>query len=291
MTKINKFLKENNLESLRFEKRGKVTIIDTNKGKYVYKEKTINNNILAYLKSRHFDYLPDIIKNDDYNVSRYIEKLDIPDEQKIIDLIKLTALLHSKTTHYKEVDKNYYEEIYNNIDNNLNYLYSYYTDLITIIESKVFPSPSEQLLSRNISMIYNTISDVKKRLDSWHELIKEKTKERNVILHGNLKLDHFIRNENSYFISWDKSKIGLPIFDIYKLYQNHASDFDFESLLEIYEKNYPLTKDEKELFRILICTPDVIDLKGNEYDKCKKISRTINKIYRSEKLVSPKTSK
>ena len=291
MTKINKFLKENNLESLRFEKRGKVTIIDTNKGKYVYKEKTINNNILAYLKSRHFDYLPDIIKNDDYNVSRYIEKLDIPDEQKIIDLIKLTALLHSKTTHYKEVDKNYYEEIYNNIDNNLNYLYSYYTDLITIIESKVFPSPSEQLLSRNISMIYNTISDVKKRLDSWHELIKEKTKERNVILHGNLKLDHFIRNENSYFISWDKSKIGLPIFDIYKLYQNHASDFDFESLLEIYEKNYPLTKDEKELFYILICTPDVIDLKGNEYDKCKKISRTINKIYRSEKLVSPKTSK
>lgn len=291
MTKLNEFLKENNLHALRYEKRGKATIIDTNNGKIVYKEKNIDDKILSYLKSRHFDYIPEIIKNEDYNITRYIEQLDIPDEQRIIDLIKLTALLHNKTTHYKEIDISYYEEIYNDIDNNLEYLYSYYTDIITIIESKVFPSPSEQLIAKNISKIYDTISENKKRLDLWHIHVKEKKKERNVVLHGNLKLDHFIRNERSYLINWEKSKIGIPIFDLYKLYQNHALEFDFESLIKIYEENYPLTKDEKELFYILISMPDIIELKGKEYIKCKNISKIIDKIYKTEQLISPQTPK
>ncbi len=291
MTKISEVLKKYNLTANRFEKKGKVTILDTDKGKYVYKEGRVDNKILIYLKSRNFDYMPNISQNEGYQMTRYIENLDIPDEQKIIDLVKLTALLHSKTTHYKEIDQNDYEEIYYSLDNNLKYLYSYYTDLITLIESKVFQSPSEQLLARNISKIYDAISENKKKLDKWRDLTKEKTKERNVILHGNLKLDHFIENEKSYLISWDKAKIGLPVFDIYKLYQNHALDFEFDSLLKIYEKSYPLTKDEKNLLYILISMPDIVEFKGTEYSKCKKISKTLDKIYKTEKIISPETSK
>ena len=291
MTKISEVLKKYNLTANRFEKKGKVTILDTDKGKYVYKEGRVDNKILIYLKSRNFDYMPNISQNEGYQMTRYIENLDIPDEQKIIDLVKLTALLHSKTTHYKEIDQNDYEEIYYSLDNNLKYLYSYYTDLITLIESKVFQSPSEQLLARNISKIYDAISENKKKLDKWRDLTKEKTKERNVILHGNLKLDHFIENEKSYLISWDKAKIGSPVFDIYKLYQNHALDFEFDSLLKIYEKSYPLTKDEKNLLYILISMPDIVEFKGTEYSKCKKISKTLDKIYKTEKIISPETSK
>ena len=291
MTKISEVLKKYNLTANRFEKKGKVTILDTDKGKYVYKEGRVDNKILIYLKSRNFDYMPNISQNEGYQMTRYIENLDIPDEQKIIDLVKLTALLHSKTTHYKEIDQNDYEEIYYSLDNNLKYLYSYYTDLITLIESKVFQSPSEQLLARNISKIYDAISENKKKLDKWRNLTKEKTKERNVILHGNLKLDHFIENEKSYLISWDKAKIGSPVFDIYKLYQNHALDFEFDSLLKIYEKSYPLTKDEKNLLYILISMPDIVEFKGTEYSKCKKISKTLDKIYKTEKIISPETSK
>lgn len=291
MTKISEVLKENNLTATRYEKKGKVTILDTDKGKYVYKEGNIDNKILSYLKSRNFDYMPDIIQNNGYYLTKYTKNLDIPDEQKIIDLIKLTSLLHSKTTHYKQIDLDDYEEIYDQLDNNLKYLYSYYTDLITLIESKVFQSPSEQLIARNISKIYNIISENKKKLDKWHDSIKEKRKVRNVVLHGNLKLDHFIRNEKSYLISWDKSKIGMPVFDIYKLYQNHALDFDFAPLLKIYENNYPLAKDEKELLHILINMPDIINLKGSEYDRCRKISRFFDKMYKTEKLILPETSK
>ena len=291
--KINQILKSKGLKPRSYKKKGKATLIETNEGKFIYKEGKLNPQILNYLKARSFDYIPFFLnnQNDSYQLENYIEPLDIPDDQKILDLIKLTALLHSKTTHYKEIDLDYYEQIYEDLNNNLNYLYLYYTDIITMIETKVYMSPHEQLLARNISKIYDTIDQNKQRLDKWHAQIKEKRKERRVVLHNNLKLDHFLQSKTPYLISWDKAKIASPVFDLYKLYQNHALDFDFEPLIDEYEKIYPLKKDEKELLFILISLPDLINIQASEYKNCREISQMIDKIYKTEILTSPKESK
>ena len=291
--RINQILKSKGLKPRSYRKQGKITIIETNDGKYIYKEGKLNSQILNYLKSRSFDYLPIFLnnENDPYQLETYINDLKIPSEQKILDLIKLVSLLHSKTTHYKEIDLDYYAQIYDDLDNNLNYLYLYYTDLITLIETKIYMSPSEQLLARNISKIYDTIATTKQKLDHWHEHIKEKRKERRVVLHNNLKLEHFRQSDMPYLISWDKAKIGSPVFDIYKLYQNHCLDFDFETILKEYENNYPLQRDEKELLFILISMPDLINFQHSEYQNCQTISKMIDKIYKTELLTSPKKSK
>ena len=291
--KINQILKSKGLVARGYKKQGKITMVDTNEGQYIYKEGRLNPQILNYLKSRSFDYLPFFLnnQNDTYQLTNYIKDLDIPKDQKILDLIKLTALLHSKTTHYKEIDLDYYEKIYEDLDNNLNYLYIYYTDLITIIESKVYMSPSEQLLARNITKIYETIDKNKEKLDQWHAHLKEKRKERRVVLHNNLKLDHFLESDKTYLISWDKSKIGNPVFDLYKLYKNHTLDFDFENILNEYENIYPLTKEEKELFFILISQPEPINFDHSEYKNCKIISKMLDKMFKTEILISPKESK
>ena len=283
---INKALKKYNLVPKKYEKKDSIKIIYTKDKKYIYKEKKPNNKILDYIKTRNFHYFPTLISNynDDYQITKYIEDYDIPKEQKILDMIILVSLLHSKTTHYKEVDLDTYEKIYEDLNNNYEYLLSYYNDLITIIETKVYMSPSEYLLARNISLIFKTLNENKKRLEKYHSLIKEKTTERNVVIHNNLKLDHFIRNKESYLISWEKAKIGIPIFDLYKLYNNHALDFEFKDLLKEYETHYPLKEDEKELLFILISMPNIIELKGSEFDKCKKITKEIERIYKTNNL-------
>ena len=145
-------------------------------------------------------------------------------------------------------------------------------------------SPSESLLARNISKIYDTISNTKEKLENWHELVKEKNKIRKVVIHGNLSLNHFLRGESSYLISWRKAKIDSPVMDLYRLYLNHA-------LFREYERHYPLMEDEKELLEILISLPDIITLSGTEYEKCKKISKSLDKIYKTEKLLSEEKSK
>ena len=53
--KINQILKGKGIKARGYQKRGKVTIIDTSEGKYAYKEGRLNPQILNYLKSRCFD--------------------------------------------------------------------------------------------------------------------------------------------------------------------------------------------------------------------------------------------
>ena len=92
-----------------------------------------------------------------------------------------------------------------------------------------------------------------------------------------------------YLINWDKSKIDMPLFDIYKLYKRVNNKFD--SYLKIYEANYPLRNEERLLLFILIALPDKIELKDNEYEMCTQINNLYENIFRTETLISKYTKK
>lgn len=289
MRKINDILKKYSLKPHRYIKEGNAIIVDTDKGKYVLKEKKGNNKIYNYLNSRNFDYYPNFISNnnEDYEIMEYIEEFEIPEDQKLMDLIDLIGLLHSKTTHYQEADEDDYKEIYEDINNNIIYLNSYYTDMINIIDSKVYMSPAEYLLARNITKIFAALSYSKGELDAWYELIKKSNKKRLVVLHNNLDLSHFLRNKESYLISWEKSKIDMPIFDIYKLYKRNGLEFEFSEVLKRYEKNYPLLPEEKKLLFVLMALPDKVEFGNDEYENCKKINKMVDFVYKTEMIISP----
>lgn len=295
MRELHDFFKKYNIKPNQYRKVGKTVVINTKDGSFVVKEKNPDRdpNIYTYLESRSFLYYPEIMNHptDRYEITPFIEEIDMPAEQKMQDLIELITLLHNKTTHYKEVDEADYKKIYEDVSGNIEYLYSYYVDLISVIESKVFMSSSEYLLARNITKILSAINYSKHELETWYELVKDKRKQRFVVLHNNLSLDHFIRNKNSYLTSWDKSKIDLPIFDLYKLYKRHALDFDFEVLLRQYERSYPLLEEERKLFFILISLPDKLELDGSEYQNCKQISQQADLLFKTDLLLSPYNAK
>lgn len=295
MRKFNDILIKYSLKPYRYEVRGKATIVYTDNGNYVIKEKNRDNNkdIYDYLNSRNFNYYPRFISDsdDDYVISEYIESSTVPREQKLTDLIDLVSLLHSKTTHYKEVDIADYKKLYEDIANNIEYLYGYYSDIITIIESKIYMSPPEYLLARNISSIFSSLNFCKEELEKWYELISKKTKQRLVVLHNNLDMSHFIINKESYLINWEKSKIDIPVFDLYKLYNRHNLDCDFEEAFHRYERNYPLLEEERKLLFILITLPDRIEFENNNYLMTKKVSHLIDKIYKTRQLILPYYSK
>lgn len=293
MKDINQILKQYNYKPYRYKKIGKTMIVDTDNGSIVIKKKNTNDEkIRKYLESRNFDYKPELIDIvDGYEISKYIEETDIPKEQKILDLVDLVSLLHSKTTHYKEITEDYFKELYEDLSNNIYYLNSYYHDLITVIESKIYMDPSEYLLARNISRIFASLNFCEKELENWYEIVKEKKQTRLVVLHNNLNLSHFIRNKSSYLISWDKSKIDNPIFDLYKLYRSHGEEFDFVSLLKRYEMNYPLLEEEKQLLFIMIAMPTKIEFTPNIFHNCTIIGKEIDLLFKTEVLISPYYSK
>ncbi len=295
MRKYNALFEKYSIVPTKYEFYKNVTIVNTDNKKYVIKEKNREDKypIFNYLNSRNFDYYPKILSDmdDEYEITEYIEQVDMPIEQKMSDMVDLVALLHSKTTHYEEVDEEEYKEIYEDINNNIAYLYSYYTDLIAVAENSIYMSPSQYMLALNISKILGALNFCKDEIDKWYKLVKEKRKQRLVVLHNNLDLTHFIKNKGSYLISWNKAKIDIPIFDLYKLYRRHSLNYEFSEIFKRYEHSYPLLEEEKKLFFILISLPDKLEFGSSEYQTCSDISNIIETLARTENFISPYYSK
>ena len=286
---------ENNLKNIINKyKAKKVTL--KNSAKIIENENTRlvikkdNPNILEtynYLLSRSFDYFPKIIyKDNDYNVYEYVEDVNEPSEQRILDIITLTSILHSKTTFYKEVDIDNYKYLYETINKKLEYLFNYYNDIITLIEKNIYMSPSNYIIARNINKIFETINYCKYEVDSWYELIKDKRKIRVVNIHNNLSLDHYIKNDKPYLISWNKNKIDMPIYDLLTLYKKYYLDFDFYELFNYYESRYPLTNEERKMLFILMSIPEKLVLDSSEYKNSIKCRKFFDYIYKTEDLIN-----
>ena len=106
--------------------KGKTKIFNCTSGNYVIKEKKNKDikELYNYLSSRNFMYYPKLIEDnrDEVNVYEYVEDNSIDEEQKLIDLIKLISLLHSKTSYYKEITNDKIKEIYEELLGRVEYI-------------------------------------------------------------------------------------------------------------------------------------------------------------------------
>ena len=261
-------------------------IIDNN---IVIKDRKNNDldRVYKYLKSRAFDYFPEpILLDSKYETYPYIEDSDEPREQKAMDLLHLLSLLHSKTTFYREVDIDKNKEIYENINENLNYLNNYYNDLITMIEKEVYMSPSSYLIARNINIIFDSIYFAKDSIDKWYKKIENNKNERVSYIHNNINLDHYLKNDKPYLISWNNSKIDNPIYDLLSFYRNHYLELNFDDLLHFYENSYPLKEEERLLMFTYMAIPSKFELENDEYKMCIKINKMIDYLYKTSNLIT-----
>ena len=272
-----------NINKLTIKRDAK--IIDN---KIVIKERE-NKNIdktYRYLKSRSFDYFPEPLEiNSNNEIYPYIEDADEPLEQKAVDLTHLITLLHNKTTFYREIDIDKNKEIYENIIGRLEYLNNYYTDLITLIEKEVYMSPSSYLIARNINIIFESIYFSKDKIEEWYKKIENNKNERVVNIHNNINLDHYRKSDKPYLISWNKSKIDSPIYDLLSFYQNHYLDLDFDDLFHYYESSYPLKEEERLLLFTYMAIPPKIEIEDSEYKMCIKINKIIDYLYKTSNLI------
>lgn len=251
------------------------------------KKKREIDNIYNYLLSRSFDYFPEVLNEDDeYIYYRYINDIDEPREQKMVDLVNLVSLLHNKTTFYKEVDIDNYKYIYESISKEIEDTYSYYNIVMDNIESEVYMSPSNYLIVRNITNIYNALRYAKRNIDRWYKMIENSRKLRVVMTHNNLSLDHYLKNDRPYLISFDNARIDMPLNDLVSLYKKHYLDFEFSDLLKIYLSKYPLSESEMILFLTIISIPDKIPNNDSEYMRVLSIRRIIDYVYKTADLVA-----
>ena len=283
-----KFFKDNGLPFNNIKKVNDLYIISNNNYKYVVKERKSNlDKKFNYLLSRSFNQFPRKFTFDKYDIYNYIEDKNMSDEERLYEIINLISLLHTKTTRYKNTCLDDYKIIYEKLLERIDYLNSYYSSLNDSIDNEIYMAPSHYLLVLNISKIYSSLFFCKSELDNWYELIKNSTRQRVAFIHNNLELDHLLYDDRPYLISWDKSKIDLPIYDLIHLYEKYYRITDFEILLNIYQKKYPLSKEELKLFFIMISIPKKIEFSNDEFQNIKSVRNIIEFLSKGDKLIRP----
>lgn len=275
--------------------KGNTKIFNCTSGNYVIKNKKNKDikELYKYLNSRSFKYYPKLIEDnrDEVNVFEYVEDNSIDNEQKLIDLINLISLLHSKTSYYKEITNDKIKEIYEELLGRVEYLEEYLNKIIYEIEDNVFVSPSGNLILINSSKIFSSLTFLKNEIEEWYKISIDTNKMRVSIVHNNLELDHYIKNENEYLISWDNYIIDSPILDIVKLYKNVYLTMDFSNPLKVYIEKFPLNENEKKLLFIMLVMPDEINLTNNELKNISIVRKYLDYIYKTENLIRPYYSK
>lgn len=274
----------------KITKKGQVVILNSTSGDLIVKQK--NNDIYTlyqYLKSRSFDYFPELIdfNRDDVHVFEFVKGVKMSDEQKAADLTELISLLHNKTSYYKKVTSDTYKAIYENIQANIIDLKTYYSDLFDLYVLNDYNSPSEYLFLRNYYEINNCLIFCDAKLNDWYNLVKDKHEERVSLIHNNLELDHFIKGDKDYLISWDKAVVDSPVLDMINFYRKEFHNLHFDSIFKTYFNNFELKEEEKQLLFICIAIPEKVVIEGNEYEKCMKISKLYDYIFNTEEVLKP----
>ena len=275
----------------KYTKIGKSTIINTSSGDYVIKQ--TNNKtkeLFSYLQSRGFSNFPKIIDDTrkDVTVYKYVPDIVMPKEQRSLDMINLVSNLHNKTTYFKEISQDKFKEIYEDVLSNVNYYKEYYSQKYDIFFKEVYHSPSHYLFLVNYYKLDLMLDFCKQQLDSWYELAKQENTQRVAVVHNNLSLDHFIKNDPDYLISWDKSKIETPVIDLVKFYQNNYLDVNFKKVFDKYLSNYPLNAMEKKLFFVLISIPPKIEFDMlDELKNTRDIRTKLDYVFKTEELIRP----
>lgn len=284
-----KLFKDNNLKYNKITKDKSCYIIETKDDKYAIKANELFlDKTYKYLYSRGFNYFPNYFKLDKYMVYNFIDSNNDKDEEKLIDIVMLLSILHLKTTRYIKVDIDDLKVIYENLDNKIDDLYNYYSKLNDEIDSTIYMSPSKYLLVRNISLIYRALNFSKNNLNNWYEIIKKSDKERKTLIYNNFDLNHIRKNKNvPYLISFSKSRIDFPIYELYDIYNKTYNIYDFKDILKVYESKYPLTKDELSLLFVLISIPDKIDFTKDDYINTINVKNMINKLIKSDLFIKP----
>ena len=243
-----------------------VEILNTDRGRFVIKEKKKNNyDLFKYLEAKNFhNYLNLYDYNDNYEIYPYIDNINITDEEKALDIVYLISMLHNKTTFYKVVELDTIKKIYEDVTDRLTYITNYYDNLKIIIENTTYMAPSGYLLLRNSTIIYNCIDRSRYFINKWYDLIKNKKNFRVATIHNYLELDHLLKSDDSYLISWDKSCKASPIYDLISLYNCVYDKVSFSSLFDLYNSKYPLLEEEYYLLFALLLIPDKVELINRE---------------------------
>ncbi|ERJ13577.1 hypothetical protein [Haloplasma contractile] len=205
--------------------------IKTDDGKTFCLKQTNNKNLMNiynYLVAAKFKHiiLPIRNKNNEYltsykhgylYVTPWCDDIGYPIERKLVDYLEILTIMHETTFIDKKFNKKQFVRTYAKQKKQLNNHFSIIDYFLVECES----SDYKQVFEWAFLMNYRKIIEVKNIFMTLQDKIDTLVDSIKVfpycMIHNNPIIDHFIvTNENKYFISLDKSILGISTHDFIK---------------------------------------------------------------------------
>lgn len=265
-------------------------ILESTSGNIVIKAKKRNmKELYNYLSSKGITNYPQLIDDsrEGIDLYKYIEDIPMPNEEKALELTRLIASLHSRTTYYKQVTEDDYKKIYEIIKEHINYLKYFLNYHYEECFKEIYPSPSSSCFLNNFYKASAALNFSEDKLESWYNKVKDKTSERLCQIHHHVSLEHFFHSDKDYLLSWEESTKDSPVIDMIEFYKRECFSCDFSILLKEYFSICPWSPEEKDLFFICISIPDEFAWKGSEFTIVLKVEKFFDYIFKTETLTRP----
>ena len=273
MNLSNLFIKYN-IKPYKYKYINKALIVYSDKI-YVIKKNAYKEDLYNFLEGNDFNlFLRPINYYEDLVIYNYLENNNKIELNNLLNMINSLAIMHSKTTSFKELSLDRVKEIYEGFNDNIDYLYNYYSSLEDSFNLNTFNSPEEYLFLRNISYIYSNLDFCKYLNELFYELANKSNKYRECLIINHLDIDNFI---NGYFTNLDHASINSPVYDLIDLYKNYY-DKDFNSLYKVYKSNYVLNRLEEVYFLLNISIPWKISFNDTHFNNTYNVHRLIDYI-------------
>lgn len=279
---MNNFLNDLNIKPYKYNYINKALIIYSDKI-YVLKKNSHKDKTYKYLDGISFDNFIKPIKKDNLNyLFNYLEDYSPDSDSKMINLVEVLSVLHSKTSEFKELNLDRVKEIVEKCNEKINYLEEYYNNLEDTLNESIFYKPYVYTYLRNVSKIYYNLDFSKYLVKLFYDEALKNNKYKESLILGKVRADNFI---NDKFTNFDHSTFKSPIYDLIDLYKEYYDSYDFQNLYKVYKSNYHLNKLEELYFFLMISILYKISFKSDSYTNTLNVHKLMNYIDRTRVFI------
>lgn len=248
-------------------------------------------NVVQIIPTKYGDYTI-TINNHTYYLMPWFDEFDFHDERITREEIILQQMgkLHGLTEKEQKYSKEMLESSYEGLIKRWDRRRLDMERFADLAESKTYMSPFELTFLTHFGRLQKMTEDAVEYLRGWYDVCQEKSKYRSVLCHGRLSRNHalFDRHGNSFLFNFERSILDTPARDLAIFYRKSLQYTPFDAdeglrWLQIYESQFPLLDEEKQLFASYLCYPEPVFGAIDDYLEKKNYLTELQYVQRLEK--------
>lgn len=207
-----------------------------------------------------------------YYLTPWIETKDLAARDTLADLFKASAVLHKRTTKEESFSAEDRKQLYEEAVKKIELREQRMEEFLEHCEKQIYLSPYELTYCLNYTELRKLDEVAKQKLEEWYEKTSDKSNQRVVLCHGNLRLEHLVyhHNHKPYLINFERSTISSPVTDLkylieHQFYRYPSSRKNMLVAMKTYERLNALTADERLMLGWSLLQMDLVESEISQY--------------------------